>query len=354
MQSSQVCPYTSLYAGWFIVVITVVTVVTVYTVYTVFTVFTLQNLYTKPTINYLGDIMTDTGAVIRAIKMGFEDSVICDTLNITKPTLDLIKIDYGNLRDNFDQGRSSKDTASLLLKEPAEVWYAFHVFENDNKTLEQEILDENEGKPRPKPPPFVKQKQKAEQDGESKVNQPEPKETKTGGKGNRKKTPSKEKIDEALTKEAEAATGAVLMEDAGRIGEEISRKRQEIGKYVMETMDLAARQTGYPELKTFLEFIYNHFINNYGKNEQKDRQIQDLNDANQLLIDALAERNRRAFIARQIDMHVLEIMDRGHPVASGNLLEYARFLEEYYKPVNTDLLVNSKGDEQIYDAARCQ
>uniref|UniRef100_A0A6H1ZXI8 Uncharacterized protein n=1 Tax=viral metagenome TaxID=1070528 RepID=A0A6H1ZXI8_9ZZZZ len=94
--------------------------------------------------------MTDTGAVIRAIKMGFEDSVICDTLHITKATLDLIKIDYGNLINNFDKGRSYEDTASLLLKDPAEVWYAYHVFESDNKTLEQEILDDNKGIPRNK------------------------------------------------------------------------------------------------------------------------------------------------------------------------------------------------------------
>ena len=295
--------------------------------------------------------MTDTGAVIRAIKMGFEDSVICDTLKLTVATLDLIKIDSDNLRNSFDQGRSYDDAASLLLKDPSEVWYAYHVFETDNKTLEQEILDENEGKPRPKPPPTVKQKQKGEQIGEGKASKP--KKTEPIGKEKRKTAPPKDKIDAEIKKEAEASTGAILMEDAGKIGEEIARKRQEIGKYVMETMDLAARQTGYPDLKAFLEFMYTHFINNYGKNEQKDRQIQDLADANQLLIDALAERNRRAFIARQIDVHVFETMERGHPVASGNLLEYARFLEEYYKPVNTDLLLQPKGDEGI-NVTGCQ
>ncbi len=294
--------------------------------------------------------MTDTGAVIRAIKMGFGDSVICDTLHITKATLDLIKIDSRNLKDSFDRGRGYEDAASELLKDKAEVWYAYHVFETDNKTLEQEILDENEGKPRPKPPPTVKQKPRAEQNGEGKP--PKQKEPKAGGKDSRKKAPPKEKIDEAITIEAEASTGATLMEDAGRIGEEIARKRQEIGKYAMETMDLAARQTGYTDLKLFIEFIYTHFINNYGKNEQKDRHIQDLADANQLLIDALAERNRRAFIARQIDAHVLETMDRGHPIASANLLEYARFLEEYYKPVNTDLLVKPKGEDEINVAVK--
>lgn len=293
--------------------------------------------------------MTDTGAVIRAIKMGFEDSVICDTLHITKATLDLIKIDSGNLRNSFDQGRSYEDTASLLLKDPAEAWYAFHVFETDNKTLEQEILDENEGKSRPKPPPTAKQKQKAEQTGEGKP--PKSKKPEKIGKEGRKNAPPKEKIDEAITKEAEASTGATLMEDAGRIGEEIARKRQDIGKYVMDTMDLAARQTGFTDLKSFLEFIYTHFINNYGKNEQKDRIIQEITDANQLLIDALEERNRRAFIARQIDVHVLETMDRGHPIASANLLEYAKFLELYYKPVNTELLVNPKGEDEINVAA---
>lgn len=295
--------------------------------------------------------MTDTGAVIRAIKMGFEDSVICDTLKLSAATLDLIKIDYGNLRDSFDQGRSYEDAASMLLKDPSEVWYAYHVFETDNKTLEQEILDENEGKTRPKPPPTVKQKQKGEQTGEVKAQKP--KKPEKIGKEGRKNAPPKDKIDVEIKKEAEASTGAALMEDAGRIGEEIARKRQEIGKYAMETMDLAARQTGYTDLKAFVEFIYTHFINNYGKNEQKDRQIQELKDANQLLIEALAERNRRAFIARQIDLHVMEIMDRGHPVASTNLLEYAKFLEEYYKPVNTDLLVQSKGEEEI-NATRCQ
>ncbi len=97
--------------------------------------------------------MTDIGAVIRAIKMGFEDSVICDTLHISKSTLDLIKIDFQNLKDNFDRGRGYEDTASDLLKDPAEVRYAYHVFESDNKTLEQEILDDSKGIPRLNRPP---------------------------------------------------------------------------------------------------------------------------------------------------------------------------------------------------------
>lgn len=298
--------------------------------------------------------MTDTGAVIRALKMGFEDSVICDTLKITAATLDIIKADYSNLRDSFDQGRSYEDTASLLLKDPAEAWYAYHVFETDNKALEQEILDENEGKPRPKMPPPIKQKGKAaEQTGQTGEGKPQKqKKPEKIGTEKRKSAPPKEKIDEAIKKEAEASTGAALMEDAGKIGDEIARKRQEIGKYVMDTMDLAARQTGFPDLITFLEFIYNHFINNYGKNEQKDRQIQELIDANQLLIDTLSETNRRAFIAHKIDLHVLGLMDRGYPVASGNLLEYARFLEEFYKPVNTDLLDIQKVGDNINGAAR--
>lgn len=297
--------------------------------------------------------MTDTGAVIRAIKMGFEDGVICDTLHITKATLDLIKIDFENLRDSFDQGRSYEDAASALLKDPGEVWYAYHVFENDNKTLEQEILDENEGKARPKPPPTIKQKQKADQTGEGKGKASKQKKPEKIGKESRKNAPSKDKIDEAITKEAEASTGAALMEDAGRIGEEIARKRQEIGKYVMENFDLAARQLGFTDLKDFVEFQNNFFINNWGKIEQKDKQIQELNDANQLLIDALAERNRRALIVREIDGHLFETMERGHPIASGNLLEYAKFLETYLKPINTDLLLNSKGDDEI-NGARCQ
>ncbi len=285
--------------------------------------------------------MTDTGAIIRAIKMGFEDSIICDTLKLTSATLDIIKADYANLRDSFDKGRSYEETASILLKDPAEAWYAYHVFETDNKALEQEIIDENEGKPRSKPP--VKQKVKAEQTGEGKT--PKPKKPEKIGPEKRKSAPPKEKIDDAIKKEAEASTGAALMEDAGKIGDEIARKRQELGKYVMEKMDLAARQTGFPDLTIFLEFIYNYFIETYGKNEKKDKQIQEITEANHILIDALSERNRRTLIARQIDGHVFEIMERGHPIASENLLEYAKFLETYIKPINTDLFDNPIGEQ---------
>ena len=299
--------------------------------------------------------MTDTGAVIRALKMAFAESVICDTLKITQGTLDIIKTDYDNLKHNFDQGRRYDDTAALLMKDPAEVWYAYHVFESDNKALEQEILDENEGKPRLKPPPVVKQKPKPGQagadvagaekdDGETSKSK---KEKRGVTKEKIKNAPKKGEINDALQEEGEKPAGAVLMEDAGRIAKELSERRQAIGKFVMDTMDLAARQFGYDDHISFLEFIYNHFINNYGKVEQKDRLIQELNDANQLLIETLSERNRRAFIARQIAQHVFETMERGHSVATQNLLAYAEFLEKYYRPVNTELLLKPEQEDDI-------
>ena len=47
------------------------------------------------------------------------------------------------------------------------------------------------------------------------------------------------------------------MEDAGTIGKELAIKRQELGKFVIDSMDGPAREFGYADLKEFLGLIYN-------------------------------------------------------------------------------------------------
>ena len=141
------------------------------------------------------------------------------------------------------------------------------------------------------------------------------------------------------------------MEDAGNIGRELALKRQEIGKFVMETMDSPARDLGFTDHKAFLEAVYIYYIQNYGTSEQKDAQIQELTETNRLLITALDDRNRKAFISKAIDQHVFETMRRGLQVTPENLLAYSQFLDSYLKPVSTENLLKLQPGEILNGTA---
>jgi len=287
--------------------------------------------------------MTDTGAVIRAIQLGFPDKIIANTLGITSSTLTLIKKDFEEIKGSKDLGRTWDETADITMKDKGMVWYAYHVLDSTQEELESEILAENEGKARLKAPP--EQPPKKEPAGGRGTE--EPKKTEHREKAPPKKEPKnikKEKIDEAIGDEAARHSGEALMEDAGNIGREIAIRRQEIGRYV-ETMDGPARDLGYSDLKVFLETIFTYFISNYGKGEQKDAQIQELTEANQMLISALDDRNRKAFISKAIDQHVFETMRRGMPIKPENLLAYSQYLDSYLKPISTENLLKLQPGE---------
>lgn len=288
--------------------------------------------------------MTDTGAVIRAIQLGFPDKIIANTLGITISTLNLIKKDFEEIKSNHDQGRTWNETADITMKEKGVVWYAYHVLGATKDELEAEILAEKDGTQRLKPPPEQPPK-KEPAGGREKTEKPEKPEPRE--KAPPKKEPKnikKEKIDEAIGDEAARHSGEALMEDAGNIGREIAIRRQEIGRYV-ETMDGPARDLGYSDLKVFLETIFTYFISNYGKGEQKDAQIQELTEANQMLISALDDRNRKAFISKTIDQHVFETMRRGMPIKPENLLAYSQYLDSYLKPISTENLLKLQPGE---------
>jgi hypothetical protein len=285
--------------------------------------------------------MTDTGAAIRAIKLGHPDKIISHTLGITSGTLNIIKKDFEEITKMHQQGRLWYVAAEMLMKEKGMIWYAYHVLDSTKEELEAEILAETGGTPRLKAPDTPPEP------GEP--GDPEPKEKrepKEKGAPKGKKGIKSDKIDEAIGEEAARPSGEALMEDAGNIGKEIAVRRQEIGRYV-ETMDGAARDLGFSDLKIFLETIFTYFLSNYGRGEQKDQQIQELSEVNQMLITALDDRNRKAFISKAIDSHVFQTMQRGITIKPENLLAYSQFLEEYIKPVSTDNLLKFKPGEII-------
>lgn len=269
----------------------------------------------------------DTGAVIRAIKLGYPDEVIASTLEITTESANLIKKEFAEIKSMHSQKRPWVDAAAILMKEPEVIWYAYHVIETSDEELKQEILDENEGKPRLKPPHLPEPKDPEKEHAK------EQKSKGGGGRGGKeRKSPKKEEIDDSLEKEAEKATGELLMDDAGRIGRELAIKRQEIGKHVMGTMDATMRELGYKDPIPFLQMLFGFYL----ENNAKIVHISKLETTINTLTELLGERNRKAYISKQMDAHVLQLVKSGLPVKSENLLEYARFLELQITPVNIE------------------
>lgn len=294
--------------------------------------------------------MTDTGAVFRAIKLGYPDKVIADTLGITISTLTLIKKEFEEIKNIHGQGRPWYEAAELMLKDKSEVWYAYHCLDSSKEELEGEILAEKDGTPRlkaPEPP-----KSQEEDNNTEKTEKPEKKPPGRGAKKKDIKDVKKEKIDEAMKEEAARPSGEVLMEDAGNIGRELALKRQDIGKFVMDTMDSAARDLGFTEHKVFLEEIYTYYIQNYGTSEQKDTQIRELTELAEELSAKLNEDTRKKYIVIVQNTHVMETLDRGLPLKPENLLAHFRYLEELLKPISTENLLKLKPGEILNGNAK--
>ena len=294
--------------------------------------------------------MTDIGAVIRAINLGFPDKIIANTLGITISTLNLIKKDFEEIKSSYDQGRTWIETADLTMKDKGVVWYAYHILESSKEELEAEILAEKDGTARLKPPP-----EHPEGKGSGKQEDPKKTETKEKPKGNKRKEGkeiTKGEIDDSLRNEAARPSGEVLMEDAGNIGRELALKRQEIGKFVMDTMDSAARDLGFTDHKTFLEAIFTYYIQNYGTSEQKDEQIKELTELAEALSAKLSEDTRKKYIILVQNTHVMETLDRGLPLKPENLLAHFQYLEELLKPISTENLLKIKPGEILNGIAK--
>lgn len=267
--------------------------------------------------------MTDTGAVIRALKLGHPAEVISESLGITPETVEVISKEFEEIKSAYDKGITWAEAASSLMKDKGEVWYAYHVIESSDEELEEEVKAENvDGKPRLKPPHIVDEA-------------PPPKKNPKGGPRAKKetKTPPKEKIDEGLTKQAEGPTGERLMERTGEIAKSLALKEQQIGQFVMDTMDPVMRELGIKDHIEYLQMLLSFFLENNSKIDH----INELEQTIETLTILLDERNRKAFIAKQTDNHVLELVSRGLPVKAENLLEYAKYLENQIRPVNNEL-----------------
>lgn len=268
--------------------------------------------------------MTDTGAVIRSLKLGFPVDVISETLGITPESIELIAKEFEEIKSMHEQGITWMEAASSLMKDRGEVWYAYHVIETSDDLLKEEIqAEEIDGKPRIKPP--------AEED-----EPPVPKEKLKGGRGGVKKESkkiTKEQIEKGLREKGESPTGERLMERTGKIAVELALKEQQIGQFVMDTMEPAIREFGYKEPLDFLQMIYTFFL----ENNSKIGHIEEFEAAIETLAALLDERNRKAFIAKQTDTHVLALVSKGLPVITENLLAYAKFLEQQIPPVNIEL-----------------
>ncbi len=268
--------------------------------------------------------MTDTGAVIRALKLGHPTDLISKTLGITPESVEFIAKEFDEIKAMCDEGASWEEASSRSMKERGEVWYAYHVIETSNEELEEEIKAENiEGKERLKPPRLEDEP-------------PAPKEKPKGGRGGGKKDTkkvTKEKINEGLREKGETPTGEALMERTGKIAVDLALKEQQLGQHVMDTMDPTMREFGYKDPIDFIQMIYDFFL----ENNSKVGHIQELEGTIETLTALLDERNRKAFIAKQTDTHILELVSRGLPVVTDNLLAYAKFLELQIPQVNIEL-----------------
>ena len=277
--------------------------------------------------------MTDTGAVIRALKLGHPIDIISKTLGITPESVELIAKEFEEIKSLHDKGMSWEEAASLLMKDRGVVWYAYHVIETPDEELEEEIKAENvDGVPRLKPPRLEDEP-------------PPPKEKPKGGRGARSggkkdsKLP-KEKIDEGLRQQGETPTGERLMERTGEIAKALALQEQQIGQFVLETMGPAMREFGYKEPIVFLQMIYDFFL----ENNSKIGHIKELEETIEMLTACLDERNRKERIAKQTDTHVLELVSRGLPVITENLLAYAKFLEQQIPQVNIEIKQGDSSD----------
>ncbi|MDD3813247.1 MAG: hypothetical protein PHZ02_01265 [Desulfocapsaceae bacterium] len=290
--------------------------------------------------------MTDTGAVFRAVTIGYPDKIIAETLGITTSTLTLLKKEFEEIKRIHAQGVPWYEAADQLMKDKGEVYYAYHCLESSKEDLEAEAVAEKDGTARLETPEVPKSQ--GEEEPPEKTGKPgRPKAAKMPKRKDVKEV-KKDKIDEALHEEAEKGSGRALMEDAGNAGTEIALARQEIGMYVIDTMDMAAREFGYEkDLKAFLGAIYQFFIENHDTIEQKDEQIRQLNESINRLIEALDDRNRKAFISKVIDAHVFETMRRDMPIKPENLLAYSQYLESFLKPISTENLLKLQPGETL-------
>lgn len=266
-------------------------------------------------------LMTDDGAIFRAIKIGYPDDVIADSFGILPNTLEQYMKDFEEINDQYNRGKPFEQTAALLMKPAELVWYVYHVIETDKKALEKEILAETKGEQRVGPPKLTPPPPLREE--------PERQEPKTPKQ--KKRDVTKENVEKTIRETAERPAAEVLVDDAGRLGREVAIRRQELGKHVMEAISTAMVQFGYEDPIAFFDAIFNFFLDNYGTVQKKDAQIADLTAANETLQATMDEDIVKLFIGKSIDRFATSAQLGKIPITSDDIEAYRNLLIAFFK-----------------------
>lgn len=251
------------------------------------------------------------GAIMVAIRCGWTDDDILDEFHLTIGTLKAVKAEYEMIEAQLGEMRTVSEIAEGLKCSEEFVENVKHLIETDEETLVKE----------------AQEVQEPEEQGEK-----QPKGKKGAGKV--------KDVDKHLKRTGEEQAASVLVSDAGDISRDVATKRQEIGRYVMEEMGAVAMQYGYSDHKTFLQMIYEFWLNNSGTIQEKDGQIAELLVVNEQLQAELDRDILRVFVAKSLDRVVIAAMMGGGTLDPDTLQAYKRVLET----INPAAIIQTGGE----------
>ncbi len=242
------------------------------------------------------------GAIMAAIRCGESNEDILAEFHISSGTLTAIKKEFGTIQTMLGELKPVSEIADSLDCSEEFIEEVRRIIETDIETLVREA----EAGEEPWRPEQTEQPEK-------------PKGKKGAGKAR--------DIDKSLKKTGEEQAASVLVSDAGDISRDVATKRQEIGRFVMEEMGTVAAQFGYSDHKAFLQMIFEFWINNYGKLQEKDQQIAELTVVNGELQAVVDQDIKKLFIARSLDRVVIAALMGGGTLDADTLQAYKRILE---------------------------
>lgn len=210
------------------------------------------------------------GEIMVAIRMGESDDDIRSNFNISTGTLKAIKSEYESIKKQLGEVKPVSEIAKSIQCSEEFIEEIKHFIETSEETLYEEAEANQE---------------------ESK------KETKPKGKGKGKP----KDIDTSLKNTADSETAAVLVGDAGDVAKAVAIQRQEIGKFVMETMATTAMQYGYTSYTDWLQLLFDFFIQNNGRLNVLMAQLEEYKVANQSLLEELEKDIIGVIVNRRMD-----------------------------------------------------
>lgn len=271
---------------------------------------------------------TNKGEIIAAIRCGDSDDEIRELFNIGSGTLDNIKNVYEKIERQLKELKPVTEIARELQCSDEFVQQVQHIIITDVETLIKEAQEA------PDEPEEDHNQNPQEGDRTQKPSSTPP---------DKKQTPRVPRdMNKTLKKTAEAQTASVLVNDAGDIGKDVAIKRQEIGKFVTETMATAAMQYGFTDFIDWLQVLFDFFVNNYGRMQEKDEQIAEITEINQQLRAELQRNIIRIHINRCLDHAVTASLLGGGTLDFETLEAYQRLLES----TNPELLI--AGGVEVY------